>query len=151
MLEHTSIIEFYKEFVGVDNIHLIHGNGKKFRFACNESKLAVYDTEIHRGTCIFNDVFPKCVDRTISYTAESLLDLATDISMVYARSGGVFKDPMEWLSSFTNKAQDLCISLIPHENIFPSFDKKVLFMVGKNVIKDCNGVLMRGSISGSEA
>lgn len=147
MLEHVGIIEFYKSYVGDNNIQHIHGTGKLFSFAANESgQLAVYALPIIGSRCIYNDAYVKCVDRTIIYDKEVLLSLAKDIETVYLRNGGVLENPTDWVNKFTTRNKDLCVSIIPSEEIYPAdIPKQDLFQIGKYMIKGYDTLIMRGN------
>lgn len=106
----SSIIEQFRENLPPGETDKLHGEGKLFRFACGEyDALAVYSLPPLGCKCIYNDTFPKTVDRLVQYDEETLRQLKADLEAVYRKNGGVLKSdkvatPRE---AYVNSMEDL--------------------------------------------
>jgi hypothetical protein len=86
----TSIVEQFRSELPVGGIQKMHGEGKLFRFACGEyDALAVYSKPAIGNKCVYNDTFPKTVDRAVVYDPTTLTQLRIDMEDVYRKNGGM--------------------------------------------------------------
>ncbi len=88
----VAIVEQFRNELPPGGVDKLHGEGKMFRFACGEyDALAIYGKSSLGNKCIYNDTFPKTVDRSVRYDSDILNQLKTDLLDVYRKNGGVLK------------------------------------------------------------
>ena len=83
----SQIVEQFKSTLPLGGIQYIHGEGDFFRFACGENEdIAIYEKPPLGTSCIYNDTFPKTIDRSIVYGETAIEQLQLDLAKVYVKN-----------------------------------------------------------------
>lgn len=83
------VVEEFKSSLPTGGIQNIHGDGEFFRFACGENEdIAIYEKPPLGTSCIYNDTFPKTIDRQALYGESTVEQLKSDLAAIYAKNTG---------------------------------------------------------------